>query len=132
MGRNFFKTSTRRSGVSLTPLPAPTPGQHMGYRKAHLSQLMKKAGVLNVKASLAILKMKLEEVEKQIAIYQEADQIQAQKDELKELVFQAYSAGFLPKVEWVQAETWINGLEPSQVPNQIAYYTRLIQSKQAA
>lgn len=130
--RNLAKESLNRPVRAIAPLPAPTPAQHLGYKKAQLSQLMKQAGDLNVKASYRILKMKLEEVDQQIAIYQEIAQAKALKDELREKVTKAYDYGFLPKVEWAKVTAWINNLKADQVQSQIDYYSRLIASKETS
>lgn len=132
--RNLAKESVTRAVKMIAPLPAPTPAQHLGYRKAHLSQLMRAAGELNTRASLRILKMDAAEVDKQIGMYenQEQAQIQSLKDELRGKVQIAYDLGFLPKVEWVNVDTWINNLQADQVQSQTDYYTRLIASKETS
>lgn len=56
--------------VRPLPIEAPTDDQRLGYRKAHLHQLMKEAGTLTAKATLTILKMGAEDVERQIEYYQ--------------------------------------------------------------
>lgn len=52
------------------------------------------------------------------------------KSHLKELMRKAYDAGFLPSIEWRQAEIFINRLEANHVESQVAYYSRLIASKE--
>lgn len=55
-----------------------------------------------------------------------------QKTRLKELVRKAYNAGFLPSIEWRQAEILIYKLPENNVQTQIDYYSRLIASKETS
>lgn len=61
------------------------------------------------------------------------EQIQAaRKSRLKELMRQAYNAGFMPSIEWRHCEIMLLKIEPRQVESSIEYYQKLLASKQAA